>query len=98
MLIKDASRPNHKSYRKFDTNEYVQNSLCCNMGMIILDLYGNMEAVRGQKRYSECTLWHLKPTFGSSHSASSAYQEMRSVITFSLHISNSRTKPAGLDF
>ena len=40
MLIKTASRPNHTSYRKFDTNEFVQNSLCCNMGIIIFDLRG----------------------------------------------------------
>ena len=38
-----------------------------------------MEAVRGQKHYISV---HM---FSSSHSASSAYQEMRSVITFSLH-------------
>ena len=38
MLIKTASRPNQTSYRKFDPNEFVQNSLCCNMGMIIFDL------------------------------------------------------------
>ena len=31
------------------------------------------------------TLWQFKSTFGSSHSTSSSYQEMRSVITFSLH-------------
>ena len=34
-----------------------------------------MEAVRGQKRYRERTLWHFKSTFGSSHSDSSAYQK-----------------------
>ena len=38
MLIKTASRPNHTSYRKFYTNEFVQNSLCCNVGIIIFDL------------------------------------------------------------
>ena len=32
------------------------------------------EAVRGQNNYSERTLWHLKSMFGSSHRASSAYQ------------------------
>ena len=34
-----------------------------------------MEAVRGQKPYSERTLWHFNWTFRSSHSASSVYQK-----------------------
>ena len=68
-----------------------------------------MEAATGQKRYRECTLWPFNSTFGPFHSGSSGYQkrikrhlnvhqEIRSVIAFSLHISNSRTKPGGLDF
>ena len=49
------------------------------------------------------TLWHFNSTFDSSVSPSTAYQiftyqEIRSVITFSLDISNSITKPTGLDF
>ena len=34
-----------------------------------------MEAVRGQKRYSERTLWYFNSIFDSSHSAISAYQK-----------------------
>ena len=57
MLIKAASQLNQTSYRKFDTNEFVQNSLCCNMGMIIFDLQSHggckrpKTPLRGQK-------WH----------------------------------------
>ena len=29
-----------KPYRKADFNEFVQNYLCCDMGMIIFDLHG----------------------------------------------------------
>ena len=43
--------------RGYLINEFVQNSLCCDMGMITFDLL--MEAVRGQKCYSERTLWHF---------------------------------------
>ena len=43
------------------------------------------------------TLWHVNSMFGSSQSAGSAYQEMRSDMTQSLHISNFRTKPAGIE-
>ena len=28
----------HRSYGKFDTNEFVQNYLCCDMSMISFDL------------------------------------------------------------
>jgi hypothetical protein len=35
-----ASRPNHTSHRKIDFNEYIQNYLCCDMGMIIFELDG----------------------------------------------------------
>ena len=34
-----------------------------------------MEVVRGQKLYCECTLWHSKTIFGSSHSATSGILE-----------------------
>ena len=40
ILKETASRPNHISYRKVYINEFVQNSLHCNMGMIIFDLGG----------------------------------------------------------
>ena len=46
------SRPNHTSYGKVYFTEFVQNSICLNMGMIFLtsDL---MKAIRGQKHLSE---------------------------------------------
>ena len=39
-LKQTASRPNHTSHKKVDFNEFVQNSLGCNMGIIIFDLHG----------------------------------------------------------
>ena len=35
------SRPNHTSHREVDFNEVFQNSLCCDVGMIIFDLHGD---------------------------------------------------------
>ena len=32
--------PNHTSHRKVQFNEFVENSLCCDMGTIIFDLHG----------------------------------------------------------
>jgi hypothetical protein len=62
------------------------------MGMIIFDLHGG------------CTLylnvWFI-PQFCLQKEIKSnlnVHQLMRSVIAFSLHISNSTTNPAGLDF
>ena len=40
ILKEIASRANHTSYRKVYFNEFVQNSLGCDMGMIIFDLHG----------------------------------------------------------
>ena len=50
FIVRDvtATQQNHISYRKFQCNEFVQNSLQCNMGMIIFDPRVIM-AVRGQK-------------------------------------------------
>ena len=39
-LINISSQANHKSDRKVDFNEFVQNSLGCDMGMITFDLRG----------------------------------------------------------
>ena len=46
-----------KLHIKVDFNEFVQNSLYCDMGIIVLTSMF-MEAVGGQKHYSERTLWH----------------------------------------
>ena len=43
------------------------------MGMIIFDLHG------GQTPYSNRTLWYYNSMFGSSHSASTAYQKKQKV-------------------
>ena len=40
ILKQTASRPNHTSHRKVYFNEFVQNSLGCDMGIIIFDLHG----------------------------------------------------------
>ena len=40
ILKKTVSRPNHISYRKVYFNEFVQNSLGCDMGLIIFDCHG----------------------------------------------------------
>ena len=89
---------NHTSHTKVYFNELVANVLHDNMDnhFWLLRLWRLIEA---KNIISRCTLWHFNSTFGSSLNASSAYQrftyqEMRSVMSFSLHIANSRTKPA----
>ena len=81
-----ASLPNHTSYRKFYFNEFVANILRDKMGMIIFDLRGCGGCQKPKTSYIGA---HLGSMFGSSHSTSSAYQrfhqEMRSVMTLSLH-------------
>ena len=49
ILEQTASRPNHKT-RKVDFNEFVQNSLCCDMGVIIFDLL-----TKGNEKQSKCS-------------------------------------------
>ena len=80
VLKQTSSRQNHTSYRKFDFNEFVQNSLCCNMGMVVFDLRGYGDCQR-PKALSQRTSWQVQLI--PQHR--SAYQEMRSIITFSLH-------------
>ena len=75
MLIKAASRLNHTSYRKFHTEEFVQNSMCCNMDMHIFNLQG----YRGRQRPKtplRLQKWHegvnlLKKVVNESCSATS---------------------------
>ena len=52
VIVKLVSLPNHNSYRIFYLNDFVQNSLGCNMGIIFLtsDL---KKAARGQKHLSK---------------------------------------------
>ena len=38
--LRGQEEPNHTAHRKVDFNEFVQNSLCCDMGIIIFDLHG----------------------------------------------------------
>ena len=76
ILKEIASRANHTSYRKVYFNEFVQNSLGCNMGVII---YVNevLEAIRGKKLYSDGKKKHeggvdfLKNVFDKSCSTTS---------------------------
>ena len=62
-------------YRKFHINKFVQNSLCCNMGMIIFDLlgYGGCQRLKtplgGQKWHEGVDL--LKKVFNKSFSTTS---------------------------
>ena len=61
-------RPNCTTYRKFDFNEFVANIL---RHFWPPRLWRLLEA---KNIISRRTLWHFNSTFGSSHSASSAYQ------------------------
>ena len=47
MLEQTASRPNHTPYRNFYIIEFVQNSLYCNMVIVIFEFQG-LEALRGK--------------------------------------------------
>ena len=42
-----------------------------------------VEAIRGQKQYSECTLWHSNSMFGSFHSPKSQILEPRPKVMIS---------------
>ena len=94
---------NHTSHTKVYFNEFVPNVLRDNMGMIIFDLqvFEGFEMPKASY-VSGCTLWHFNSTFSSPLSTSSAYKrftkKFSSVMNLSLHTSNSRTKPAELDF
>ena len=76
MVEQTQSQKNHTSYIKFNFNEFVASVLRDNMGMKILTSEV-VEAVGGQKIISWRTLWHLNSMFGSSLSASSAYQRFK---------------------
>ena len=64
---------NPTSHTKFYFNEFVANVFRDNMGMIISDLPRLWQLLEAKNIISWCTLWHFNSTFGSSHSASSAY-------------------------
>ena len=74
ILEQKASQPNHTSHRKVQFYEFVQIFCVVTWAQSFLSSVV-MEAVRGQKHDSERTLWHFNSTFGSSHSASSAYKK-----------------------
>ena len=74
VLSYQASRPNHTSHRKFCFYEFVANVLCDHMGMIIFDLRGCGGCYSPKNIISQRAPWHFNSIFGSSYSASSAYQ------------------------
>ena len=97
MVEETRSRTNHTFYKKINFNEFVANVLHDNMGMISF-----VESVRDQKQHIS---WHTLAL--SVHLSApvlltqdSSRYEIRSEFQppFSLHMSNSITKPAGLDF
>ena len=61
MLLKAASRPNHTSYRKFWTNEFVANVLRDNMGSKKISL-------QPQKKKKRPFFWKKKIQIGISTS------------------------------
>ena len=96
---------NHTSHTKVYFNEFVSNAFRDNIGVIIFDL-GGCGGCQRPKTY-------LGTHFGTSTQSffipqqqtwlPNIHQDMRSVITLSfhsasIHISNSRTKPAGFYF
>ena len=69
VLLYPASHPKHISYRKLYFNEFVANALSDNMSMIIFELRGCGGCQRPKTSYLGA-----HSMFGSSHTASSAYQ------------------------
>ena len=67
----------HDTTKKFASMNLLQ--MCCMITKAYLFLT-SMEAVIGQKPYSDGTLWHFNSMFCPSHSASSAYQKKKKVI------------------
>ena len=86
-----ASWPNHTSYRKVHFIEFVQNSLHCNMGMIIFDLHGyggcqrSKTPLGGQKQHEGVDL--LKKVFNESFSTiSKTPQRIQSDLSYNLRV------------
>ena len=87
---------NHASHTKVHFNECVANVGHNHLGPPRL-----WRLLEAKNIISWRTLWHFNSTFGSSLSASSAYLRFTIKLSlsasFSLHISNSWTKPSVLD-
>ena len=97
VLPYPASHPNHTSYIKFYFYEFVANVLHDNMGMIIFDLRSCGGCERPKTSYLNAHFGNVR--FIPQHQfCIPKILELRSVMTFSLHVSNSRTKHPGLDF
>ena len=105
MLEKTIWLWNHTSHTRVYFDEFVANALRDNMGMIIFDLRGCGGCWRPITSYLGTHFGTL--TQRSVHPSASVMLTKylpRNEISYdfqtpiSLHISNSRTKPAGLDF
>ena len=93
MLSQSASRPNHTSYRKFYLNEFVLRD---NMG-------SKKSASRPQKKNEAVFQCHISKIQGQGKPYNQTQLHKVNDCDFCFvskcfHISNSRTKPAGLDF
>ena len=86
MVEQTQSRTNHTSYRKFNFNEFVANVLRDNMVMLFLT-FEVVEAVLGQKHHTWAHTLALNVRFIPQRlfCLPKIHQEMRSVMTFSLH-------------
>ena len=90
MLLYPASQPNHISFRKLYFNEFVANVLHDHFCFGSQKHHVSVHTLALQ--LNVCFISQCQFCLPNIH------QEMRSDITLSLHISNSRTEPAGLDF
>ena len=92
------SLTNRTFYRKFNFNELVANLLHDNTSMIIFDLQGCGGCQRPKtSSLTQCLVHPTAPVLLTKDSPRNkiSYDFQHSL---SLHIFNSRTKPAGLDF
>ena len=102
VLSYPASQPNYTSYRKCYFYKFVANVLHNNMGIIISYLRVCRGSQRQKTSYLDGTLTQcpFHPTAPILITKASIKNEISYDFQppFSLHISNSRTKPAGVDF
>ena len=106
MVRQQIWRRNHTSHKNFYFNEFVANVLRDVIGIVIFDLHGDSYRPHAIQRPLTLALWDGPNIELKCQSVRSLYgvwpltasMEVKNVHHISLHISNSRTKPAGLDF